>query len=289
MRDFTNDGSARPPRLLVYANTWGLLEMPHGSTRETRWSFSDCVAKVAEAGFDGFQTGPDNAAEVRAAGLRLACSGRTSTVEDVAKVAAPAADAGADCLTVHLGWGMEGDDEIDALVDAVLAASDRYNLPIYPETHRATVFQDCWRIQRAIERRPDLRFNADFSHLYCGQEFGYRGFETAREYLRPVIERARFIHGRVSDGQCMQVNLADPAKRPHIENFAWMWREVLSGFQAQAGPGDFLAFTPELGPPGSGYSITIPNAEGGRTELANRWTDTLFLKDLARNGFVIAP
>ena len=287
MSNFTNDGSALPPRLLVYGNTWGMLELPRGSAPNS-WTFTQCLEQAAAAGFDGFQTGPGNAKEVRSFGLRLACSGRTSTAEDVAKLAAPAAEAGADCLTVHLGWGMESDDEIDALIDAVAEASARFSLPIYPETHRATAFQDIWRTCRAIERRPQLRFNGDFSHFYCGQEMGYPGFATSFNYLTPIIERTRFLHGRVSDGQCMQVNLADPAKRAHLENFATLWRAVYTAFSAQAGPGDFLAFTPELGPPSSGYSITIPAENGARQELADRWADTLLLKDLARNGFVLA-
>lgn len=287
MKEFTNDGSALPPRILVYGNTWGTLELPHGSTKDNHWTLEQVLERAAAQGFDGFQASPSEAKTVRSFGLRFLCSGRTSTVEDVARVAAPAADAGADCLTVHLGWGMESDDEIDALLDAVFAASERYNLPIFPETHRATALQDIWRTCRAIERRPQIRFNGDFSHYYCGQELGYPGFEKALGYLPTILERTRFLHGRVSDGQCMQVNLADPGKRGHLENFARLWREVWEAVKRQAGPGDFLAFTPELGPPYSGYSITVPNPDGTRRELADRWADTLLLKDLARNEFVL--
>src|SRR5579862_2278158 len=72
---------------------------------------------------------------------------------------------------------MEADAEVDALIDSVNEASARYDLPAYVETHRATAAQDLWRIQQLIRRRPDVRFNGDFSHLYCGGEVVYPGFD----------------------------------------------------------------------------------------------------------------
>jgi hypothetical protein len=145
-----------------------------------------------------------------------------------------AADVGAVCVTLHAGWGMESDDEMDAMADAIANASARHNVPAYVETHRATMSQDIWRTCRWIDRRPGLRFNGDFSHYYCGQEMGYRGFATTRDYLDPILRRTSFMHGRVSDGQCMQCDLADPASDSHVENFRWL---VADGDAALAGVG----------------------------------------------------
>lgn len=61
-------------------------------------------------------------------------------------------------------------DEVAALVDAILAASSRHNLPIFLETHRATITQDIWRTVQITKRFPEVWFNGDFSHYHCGQE-----------------------------------------------------------------------------------------------------------------------
>lgn len=276
-----NDGSRRPPRIAVYGNEWGLLELPRGAA--TPWTFDECLDQLAAAGFDGCQAHAGKGDQVRAHGLRFAASGRANTPADVARVVAPAADDGAEAFTIHLGWGMETDAEIDALVEAVLAAGQRHRMPVLPETHRATAFQDIWRTCRTLERFPTLRLNGDFSHYYCGQEMGYRGFATSRDYLRPILGRTAFIHMRVSDGNRMQCDLTDPKLSPHLENFRWLWREVFTRWKTAARPGDLLPFTPELGPPSSGYSLTLPGPDGTRIEPADRWRDTLALKALAES------
>lgn len=279
MNPSLNDGSNRAPRLATYGNEWGLLELPRGAT--THWSFDHCLERLAASGFEGCQAGAGKGDQVRAHGLRYAASGRANTPQEVFREVALAADDGADVFTVHLGWGMESDAEIDALTEAVLAAEERHAIPVLPETHRATAFQDIWRTCRTIERFPSLRFNGDFSHYYCGQEMIYRGFDITREYLRPILERTCFLHARVSDGHRMQCDLADPQTAPHLENFRWLWREVWVRWKANARPGDLLPFTPELGPPT--YSLTLPGPDGTRIEPADRWSDTVALKALAES------
>ncbi len=50
-----------------------------------------------------------------------------------------------------------------------------------------------------------MRFNGDFSHWYAGQEMVYGGFEKKFAFIQPVIERVRFLHGRISSPGCIQV------------------------------------------------------------------------------------
>lgn len=274
-------GGAR--RLLVYGNEWGLAELPRPPAAP--WSFEEMLDRLIAAGFDGLQAGAGRGARVRARGLRFAAAGRVSSVAEADGVVARAAQAGAEFATLHLGWGDEDDAGVDALVDAVLTASERWRLPVYPETHRATVFQDVWRTTQAIARRPALRFNGDFSHYYCGQEMGYRGFDRTRRDLEPILDRVECLHGRVSDGQCMQVSVLDPHNRRHVENFRWLWREAFGRWLRRAERGATFPFIPELGPPSSGYAITVPGAEGTRAELTDRWAETLALKAIAEEVF----
>ena len=108
-----------------------------------------------------------------------------------------------------MGWGTEDDDDAAALIGAVLEASAKYSVPLYPETHRATIFQDPWRTVQFLKQFPSLEFNGDFSHWYTGTEMVYGGFENKLEFIRPVLERVGFIHGRIGNPGCMQVDIGD--------------------------------------------------------------------------------
>jgi hypothetical protein len=279
-----NDGSANPPRLVVYAHTWALLELPR-LPRPRGWSFEEALEHVSDAGFQGVQGEPERAAQILARGLRFAAGGRANTVAEVDALIDRSADVAAECLTLHLGWGNENDDEVDALVAAVLNASARRGLPAYVETHRATVAQDLWRTNRLIERIPEIRFNGDYSHYYCANEVPYRGFAGFEEQLRSVLERTCFFHGRVSNGQSMQVSLEDGEHAGHLEHFKALWRLAMAEWLRAARPGDLVPFVPELGPPSSGYAISYADQRGVRHELSDRWTEMLRLKRIAEELF----
>jgi len=282
-----HDGSTQPPRLAVYGNTWGLLELPK-LPRSREWSFEEKLDRLVEAGFHGLQAGPGEAEQIRASGLRYCSSGRINLPADADHAVKEAAHVGADCLTVHAGWGMETDAEIDALVGAILNASEKHRCPVYIETHRATLAQDIFRIVELTKRIPEVRFNGDFSHLYCGQEMGYRGFATTRHYVTPILQRTSFFHGRISDGQCMQSDVGDGRENVHARNFQSLWEEAMGYWLKDAKPGDILPFTPELGPPSSGYSITQRDITGTVVELSDRWQQSLVLKRLAEEAFTAA-
>jgi len=282
-----NDGSKNPPRLAIYGNTWGLMELPK-LPRMREWSFEEKLDKLVEAGFDGVQAGPTESDQIRSRGLRYCSSSRINTPVDAESAVKDAAHAGADCMTVHAGWGMESDAEIDAIVGAILDASVKNRCPVYIETHRATLAQDIYRIVELTKRIPDVRFNGDFSHLYCGQEMGYRGFATTRHYLTPILQRTSFFHGRISDGQCMQSDVGNGRENIHAKNFQSLWEEAMGYWLKDARPGDILPFAPELGPPSSGYSITHKDASGQTIELSDRWQQSLVLKRLAEEAFTAA-
>ena len=279
-----NDGSNALPRLALYVNEWALNELPRRPSAET-WTFEHCIERAAAARYDGAQAGVQYAEIVRAAGLRFCTSARINTPEDALPAIVQAAEVQADCVTVHAGWGMETDAQIDALADAILAASEKCNLPVYVETHRATMIQDPFRTTELLKRRPTLALNGDFSHFYCGQEMTYRGFANTRDDLHAMYDRVCFIHGRVSDAECMQCDITDPAKAQHVRNFVDLWTRSMRGWRSRAKAGDVFIFTPELGPPSSGYSITVRDLSGKSFEVCDRWQQSLLLCDLAREAF----
>lgn len=282
-----NDGSSRPPRLAVYGNGWGLSELPRRPSDIT-WTFEQTLEKLVAEGFDGMQADMDRAALVRKYRLRFATHARINLPAEADPTLRQAADAQADCITIHAGWGMETDAETDALVGAILDASAKYGVPAYLETHRATLTQDIFRTCCLLVRIPQVRFNGDFSHYYCGHELTYRGFPITRHYLEPLLDRVGFLHARVSNGESMQVDTTHPWNAPHLENFRWIWQKSMSAWLKRALPGDILPFSPELGPASSGYSITMPDGRARQVELSDRWQQTLVLRDFGRSCFAAA-
>jgi len=281
-----NDGSTNAPRLTLYGNAWGLLELPQRPSKQT-WAFEVVLDKIREAGFEGMQADASSASVVRKHGLRFAASGRVNSPLDTDDVINHAADVGADAVTLHVGWGMETDAEMDAYAQSVLEAAQAHHMPVFIETHRATMVQDIYRTHCLLQRWPDLRFNGDFSHYYCGAEMTYQGFDITRSYLLPILQRVGFFHGRVSNAECIQVDAVDAGDgqtNAHGRDFLWMWETGATFWLKQAHQGDILPFAPELGPPSSGYSLTYVR-NGELAELSDRWAQTLVLARLAQQAF----
>jgi hypothetical protein len=179
---------------------------------------------------------------------------------------------------------MESDDEGARLIEAVLAASARHRVPLYVETHRATLFQDLQRTVQFVGRFPELRFNGDFSHWYTGSEMVYGGFEAKVAYIQPVIERVRFVHGRIGSPGCMQVALSQDDPALYVAHFRELWTRCFAGYlRAAPVQQPFLTFTPELLAPGIFYARTFQGAEE-----SDRWQQSLVLAEIARECFAAA-
>ncbi len=265
------------PRLRCYMNIQALEGLPQ---------LADPLRFIREAGYDGVQLIRPIAhalkEEAQRLGLGVCGSGRVNAPADAAPLAAEAKAAGLECLTLHVGWGMEDDDQAAALIAAVLEASAKYAIPLYPETHRATIFQDPWRTIQLLRRFPSLEFNGDLSHWYTGTEMVYGGFENKLAFIRPVLERIGFIHGRIGNPGCMQVNIGDgsTADRPYVAHFRALWTEAFAGFLARRPVTDAICFTPELLAPSIYYARTF----AGREE-SDRWEQALVLVRIARECF----
>jgi len=147
------------------------------------------------------------------------------------------------------------------------------------ETHRATIFQDMWRAVEFVRQFPELRFNGDFSHWYTGQEMVYGGFENKMEFIRPVLERVRFLHGRIGNPGCIQVRI-DPKRTPepsYVGHFRQLWTACFD-YGAET-------FVPELLAPGIYYARTFPDANAAEVEESDRWEQSLVLRRIAEECF----
>jgi hypothetical protein len=248
--------------------------------------FADgAVAAIRAAGYDGIQfVAPLDVAalaEARSLGLGVCGSHRINSPAEAAPIAEAAADAGLECLTLHVGWGMESDDVGARLIEAVLDAGMRNRIPLYVETHRATLFQDMQRTVQFLGRFPDLRFNGDFSHWYTGSEMVYGGFENKLAYIQPVLDRVRFLHGRIGNPGCMQVAIAADDPAPYVAHFCTLWTRCFEGFLRDPAPQQpFITFAAELLAPEIYYARTFEGAEE-----CDRWQQSLLLTQIARECF----
>lgn len=242
---------------------------------------------IRDAGYDGIQfIEPLELPlrdEARAHGLGVCGSGRVNKPSDAYRLAEEAQRAGLECLTLHVGWGYEAQDDAVRLIEAVLDASDKYSMPLYVETHRATIFQDIWRTVHFIHQFPQLQFNGDFSHWYTGLEMVYGGFETKLAFIQPVIERVHFLHGRIGNPGCMQVDIGDlerSSKLPFVQHFRTLWKQVFTAFLWRSSPGQSFCFAAELLAPHIYYAREFNNREE-----SDRWQQSLVLTQIARECF----
>jgi hypothetical protein len=292
---FLNDGSGEEPKLRVYLNLDNLVDLPASSA----WPGIDGLTSyqlLSAEGFEGVQL-TTNDPPIEGAALPHCGLNRINTPAEADGVAARHAARGDLCITVHAGWGLEDETEVFSLVEAILTASGKHRLPIFIETHRATITQDIWRTVQITREFPEVRFNGDFSHYYCGQELVYGNWLAKLAFMQPIFERVGFIHGRVASPGCMQVPIdadldfrASQARGAinYLAHFKELWTRAMFGFLRAATPGDVLIFAPELLSSTHYYARVFRNASGQFAEESDRYVQALLHKDLARACFAEA-
>src|SRR6185312_4201573 len=119
----TNDGTQQQPRLRCYLNLLalrGMREFPEHQTAHDRFQ------AIADAGFEGVQfvepLGDSEAALCAELGLGRAGGGRVNLAAEAAPLAERLAGEGQECGTLHVGWGLEDDDEAARLIEGILNA-----------------------------------------------------------------------------------------------------------------------------------------------------------------------
>jgi len=287
---YLNDGSGGAPKLRVFLNLDNLVGLRQGSQwKETKKE--RILEQLAADGFEGVQLTQDGSL---APGALPHCGlGRINQPQEALSLAEKHATRGDLCLTVHVGWGIEDDEDVFRLVEAILAASEKARLPIFIETHRATITQDMWRTVQITKRFPEVLFNGDFSHYYCGQEMVYGGLEKKIEFLKPIFDRVGFMHGRIASPGQMQVPIDEGISRPaaavgvvdYFADFRTLWKRAMKGFLDHAERGDVLIFAPELLDGTHYYARLFPGPDGKMTEESDRYAQALLYAKIARRLF----
>ena len=260
---------------------------PH--SRGPRKNVETIYAAVAEAGYEAMQGG--DAHLCRAYGLELLGIGVIPALQDVEPWIRSWKEQGAIAATCIAGYGYESDAEIDSLAESIMQLARSYQLPVFIETHRASITQDAWRTIQLTRRMPGVRFNGDFSHWFTGQEMPYGDFTARLDRLAPVFDRVRFLHGRIGNRCCMQVDIGEGTEHPSIPYFQSFWTRSMQAFLNAPDSGRDLWFCPELLGTEYQYAHTVRTESGSVTEEGNRWIQSAVLVRLARQCFgqVTAP
>jgi hypothetical protein len=190
--------------------------------------------------------------------------------------------AGYECATILIGNGWETFEEGCNIAEKVLNAASENEFPIYIELHRGTVTQNIPLTLRLIEKYPELRFNADFSHYVSG--YGWDRFfdETIFTAIQPILDRVRYIHGRMSTSRRVQLHKTDDDSDEAL--FQLLWTKSFQSFLTSARPGDYCCFAPELLPRLTDYSQVRLNSKNFQEE-GDRYQEALRLTTVAKECF----
>ena len=280
--DRLSDGSNHAPRLRVQQTLWGMGRLPMNAS--TEWTLDEKFARCQLAGLEGVECWLDdnNEKEVTEAlkrhGLRIALGHRPFKVEDTQKVVERAVRVGADYIMAQPADAYTPVDTVAKLVTEGRKVANDAGLCYFVETHRNNFTETIPQTLALIERVPDIRITADLSHfVVVGEFYGWED-EKAHERMLPILERVSHIHGRISNGEQVQVDCGD-GSTPWARFAVRLWTLAMKYWKAGAGPGDILPFSSELGPPR--YAITTPD---GR-EISDRWEQGLLMTQLAKEAW----
>lgn len=282
--DRYNDGSDKPPRLRLQHSLWGLLKLPMNGSE---WTLDEKFERVKAAGFEAVEcwlnenTEREVSEALRRHDLRLVLGHRPFKPEDVSRTVDQAVRLRADFVFAQPCNAFTPLDHVESLVREGRKIANDKGIPLFVETHRNNFTENIPQTLQLIERIPDIRFTADLSHfVVVGEFYGWEG-EGALERMLPVLQRASHAHGRISNGEAVQVDVGD-GTGDTTQFFVQLWSAAMEFWLQGAGPGDIFPFAPELGPPR--YALTLPDG----SEFSDRWEQSLVMKRLAEQAWATA-
>jgi hypothetical protein len=206
--------------------------------------------------------------------LKLIAQGWATTLSDAVRFLDRAAQLGAVALNLHLGHAYMPVDEAACLIGEVQCQAESFNLPLLLETHRGRLTQDLFRTAAVLEQLPEALITLDVSHYIVAGEGLGGSAELFQKHMFPLLTRTALIHGRISNGQSVQVSIHNPfASTSTIES---LWRRAMRIWLADAPADAVFVFEPELGPPPYAY------LDMNEAETFSRSTETMKLIGLAR-------
>lgn len=162
----------------------------------------------------------------------------------------------------HTGKDYFSFEQNSILIQDALDFTNRTGIKIVHETHRSRFAFHVPSLLPYLDKFPDLKLNADFSHLCVVSE---SLLEDQKDHLDKLIERSEYIHARVGSTQAPQVN--DPFAPEWIENlevFTDWWIQIAAINEIKGAKSLYIC--PEFGP--SPYMPALPYSQ---VPLSDQW------------------
>ena len=284
-----NDGTRNSPRLQCGQSLWGMIGLPMNAPEP--WTLEEQVARCEQAGFAHVECfisdddeGQSTLEEIGKTDLKWALGKRAMDAAEICQSIQFAADNGALWTMCQPATAFHSLEEVAAIVRAGSQLAAQNAMPFFVETHRNNFTETIPQTLRLIEAVPDIKLTGDFSHfVVVGEFYGWEA-EGALEQLQPIIERVAHVHGRISNGQSVQVDVGDgeggPGTPAHF--FTRLWAAMFKHWRQSAQPGDVMPFTSELGPPR--YAITLSDG----SEFSDRWEQAQIMRKLAQRAWAMS-
>ncbi len=277
-----NDGSQTPPRLRVQRSLWSLSKLPINASYE--WTLDEKLERARAAGFEAVERwlSPDNERDITDAlarhDLRLVLGHHPFKSEDTPKAVEQAVRLNADFVFAQVAGAFTPLETAAELVRAGRETADRASIAYFVETHRNNFTETIPQTLALIDAVPNVALTGDLSHFVLVGEFYGRPDERALERMAGVLSHVSHLHGRIGNGEQVQVDVGD-GDNPTAQFFVSLWERAMREWLVGAGPGDVFPFASELGPPR--YAITLLDG----TEFSDRWERSLVMKQLAEQAW----
>ena len=247
-------------RLSIFKSAWGMTE---GST------WDDKLRLIRAAGYDGVEFDPP--ADVAPDAWRAMCAKHhlayiaaiySLTAEEFETNLRRAAAYGPILVNAQTGRDRYSFDEGCRYFERALQAEASVGIPVAHETHRHRLLFTPWTTAAYLEKFPEMRITADFSHWVVVTESRLADMD---DMLDIASGRTIHVHARVGHEEAAQVSdPRAPEFAEYLELFEGWWDRILR-LRRQAGA-DQATMTPEYGPPN--YLPTLPYT---RQPVANLW------------------
>ncbi|MCG7211593.1 sugar phosphate isomerase/epimerase family protein [Paenibacillus mucilaginosus] len=273
------------PKLEVHMSWWGMNGLQITGKNP---SDEEKIRLIAEAGFDGvngFLPEPGDAGAwkelLNGHGLSFSVNAYPASVPELEAFMQRAAayDGEIGHVNVQVMTPFLTDAPAVELLEGLQALAGVYGIPVCIETHRGTITQDLLRTVEYVRAIESLRLTVDFSHYVTAGEMRTVSPE-AEALLGTLLTRTSAIHGRISNGEQIQIDPGEHGEHEAVEHFVRWWKRGMEQWVQSAGREDVLPFVCELGPPP--YAITRDEAAGRTEELGDRWSQSLWLARTAR-------
>jgi sugar phosphate isomerase/epimerase len=250
----------------------------------TEWTLDEKFKNAKDAGFEGVECWLSHEMEkehteaLNRHGLRLTLGFHADEMAHVQDIVDQAKRLKADFIFCHPLHPLHPLHEAAKFLKEAKKYANDEGVTFLVETHRNNIPESLNQALQLIDLWPEARFTGDFSHFILVSEFYGWEHERAIERMMPVLERTSHLHGRISNGEQVQVDVGDGSGQT-AQFFVDIWTATMRAWRKGAGPGDVFPFASELGPPR--YAMTGPDGK----EFSDRWAQSLVMKKLAEQAW----